>query len=72
MSLLAYLFLSLIYNEIHRAKEIVSLPSTVDIMKDIMVVYAANKRKVIGRLDFKSEIGREVGSIMKLDQLLEG
>ena len=72
MSLLAYLFLSLIYNEIHSAKEIVSLPSTVDIMKDIMVVYAANKRKVIGRLDFKSEIGREVGSIMKLDQLLEG
>ena len=39
---------------------IVSLPSTVGIMKYIMVVYAANKGRVIGRLDFKSEIGREV------------
>ena len=72
MSLLAYLFLSLIYNEIHRAKESISLPSTVDIMKDIMVVYAANGKKVMGRLDFKSEMGREAGSIMKLDQLLKG
>ena len=57
MSLLAYLFLSLIYNEIHKTEESVSLPSTVD-MKDIMVVYAANERKVSGRLDFKSDIGR--------------
>ena len=72
MSLLAYLFLSLIYNEIHKTEESVSLPSTVDIMKDIMVVYAANERKVSGRLDFKSEIGREVGRIMKLDQVLKG
>ena len=72
MSLLAYIFLSLIYNEIHRAKESISLPSTVDIMKDIMVVYAANGKKVMGRLDFKSEMGREVGRIMKLDQLLKG
>jgi hypothetical protein len=48
MSLLAYLFLSLIYNEIHRAKESISLPSTVDIMKDIMVVYAANGKKSWG------------------------
>ena len=72
MSLLAYLFLSLIYNEIHKTEESISLPSTVDIMKDIMVVYAANERKVSGRLDFKSEIGREVGRIMKLDQVLKG
>ena len=41
-------------------------------MKDIMVVYAANERKVNERLDFKSEIGREVGRIMKLDQMLKG
>ncbi|MFG1519475.1 MAG: hypothetical protein AAE977_03220 [Thermoplasmataceae archaeon] len=45
MSLLAYLFLSLIYNEVHRAKESISLPSTVDIMKDIIVVYAANGKR---------------------------
>ena len=72
MPLLAYLFLSLIYNEIHRAKESISPPSTVDITKEIMVVYAANGKKVMGRLDFKSEMGREVGSIMKLDHLLNG
>ena len=60
------------YNEIHKTEESVSLPSTVDIMKDIIVVYAANERKVSGRLDFKSEIGREVGRIMKLDQMLKG
>ena len=72
MSILAYLFLSLIYNEIHRARESVSLPSTVDIMKDVMVVYAARGKKVNERLDFKSEMGRDVGGIMKLDQLLKG
>ena len=68
MSLLAYLFLSLIYNEIHKTEESVSLPSTVD----IMVVYAARGKKVNERLDFKSEMGRDVGGIMKLDQLLKG
>ena len=40
-------------------------------MKDIIVVYAANGKNVMGRVDFKSEKGREVGSIMKLDQLLK-
>ena len=72
MSLLAYLFLSLIYNEIHKKVVNVSLPSTLDIVKDIMVVYAADERKVSGRLNFKSEIGRESGRIMKLDQVLKG
>ena len=55
MSLLVYLFLSLIYNEIYRAKESISLPSTVDIMKDIMVVYAANGKN-------HGETGFQVGN----------
>jgi transposase len=71
MSLLAYLFLSLIYNEMHRTEKSVSLPSTVDVMKDIMVVYAARGKKVSERLDFKSETGRKIGMIMKLDQVLK-
>ena len=40
-------------------------------MKDIMVVYAANERKVNERLDFKSEIGRKMGMLMKLDEVLK-
>jgi hypothetical protein len=43
--LLAYLFISMIYNEIHKTEESVSLPLTVDTMKDIMVVYNANEKR---------------------------
>ena len=71
MSLLSYLFLSLIYNEMHRAEEGVTLPSTIDIMKDIMVVYAAKGKKVKESLDFKSEMGRNMGMIMKLEEILK-
>ena len=63
MSLPACLFLPLIYNEIHKTEESVSLLSTVDIMKDIIFVYAANEKKVSGRLFFNSETGgRSEGS----------
>ena len=62
----------MIYNEIHKTEESISLPSTVDIMKDIMVVFAASGKKVNERLNFKSEVGRETGRIMKLDQILKG
>jgi hypothetical protein len=71
MSLLAYVFLSLIYNEMHKTEDSISIPSTIDVMKDIMVVYFANKKKVNERLDFKSEIGRKMGMIMKLDEVLK-
>ena len=60
MSLLAYLFLSLIYNEIHKTEESVSLRSTVDIMKDIMVVYAANEKK--GEWEIRFQIRNRKGS----------
>ena len=71
MSLLSYLFLSLIYNEMHRTEESVTLPSTIHIMKDIMVVYAAKGKKVNESLDFKSETGRNMGMIMKLEEVLK-
>ena len=41
MSLLAYLFLSLIYNEIHKTEESVSLPSTVDSTRSWYIVLFA-------------------------------
>ena len=62
----------MIYNETHKTEESISLPSTMDIMKDIMVVFAAIGKKVNERLNFKSETGREMGGIMKLDQILKG
>ena len=70
LSLMAYLFLALIYNEIRRYREI-SLASTVEIMKDIMVVYAARGKKVIEKLDFKSEMGEEVARIMNLVRVMK-
>jgi hypothetical protein len=72
MSLLAYLFISIIYNEIHKTEESISLPLTVNIMKDIMVVFSVSGKMVNERLNFKSETGREMGGIMKLDQILKG
>ena len=55
MSLLAYLFISMRYNEVHKSEESISLPSTVDIMKDIMVALVASWKMVNERLNFKSE-----------------
>jgi hypothetical protein len=41
-SLMAYLFLALIYNEFYKSDNNVSLQqSTIETMKDIMVVYAS-------------------------------
>ena len=71
LSLMAYLFLALIYNEIRKSGGSVSLQSTIEIMKDIMVVYAARGKKVIERLDFKSGMGEKTGRILKLDQMLK-
>lgn len=71
MSLLSYLFLALIYNEIHKTDGSVSLASTVESMKDIMIVYAARGRTVRGRLDYKSETGRTIGKILSLDDLVK-
>ena len=71
LSLMAYLFLALVDNEIRRYREI-SLASTIEIMKDITVVYAARGEKVMEKLDFKSEMGKDVARIMNLDQVMKG
>ena len=67
LSLMAYLFLAVIYNEIRRYGDM-SLTSTIEIMKDIMVVFTRRGRKVIEKLDFKSEMGEVVARIMNLEQ----
>ena len=72
MSLLAYLFLALIHDEIHKTEGSVSLASTCEYMRDIMVVYAARGKRVKEKLDFKSETGRAIGRIMKLEDILNG
>ncbi len=72
MSMIAYLFLALIYNEMHRSVDEISLQSTAEAMKDIMVVYAARGKTVRSRLDFKSETGKIMGRVMKLDDLVAG
>ncbi|MEM4115194.1 MAG: hypothetical protein QXP59_04210 [Saccharolobus sp.] len=70
MSMLAYLFLTLIYIEIHKSVNAISLASPVDVLKDIMVVYAARGKTVKGKLDFKSETGKTRGRVMKLDEIV--
>ncbi len=70
MSLIAYLYLALIYNEMHRSVSEISLGSTTEIMKDIIVVYAARGKTVIPKLDFKSEVAGKIGGIMKLDEIV--
>ena len=72
LSLLAGHFLSSINNVIHSAKESKPIPSTVNIMKDIMVIYDVSGKRVMWILYYKSEMGSEVESSMKLDQLLKG
>jgi hypothetical protein len=50
--------------------EEISLASTTDIMKDIMVVYATMGKSIRSRLEFKSDMGKRVGGIIKLDYLM--
>ncbi|MEM0141724.1 MAG: transposase, partial [Thermoplasmatales archaeon] len=70
MSLLSYLFLSLIYNRMHRSDSTMAIVSMAKNMKDIMVVYAARGKTVRSRLDFKSETGKTIGRVMKPDELI--
>ncbi len=70
MSLIAYLFLSLIYNEIKKYDDSVSVSSTIEAMNDIMLVYLARSNKIKEKFDFKSEIGKRIFEIMKLEDLI--
>jgi len=70
-SLMAYLFLSLIYNEIHREDESVSLISTMEYMKDINLIYAANGKRVTRKIECKSHISDLIRRTMNLEGMMK-
>jgi len=70
-SLMAYLFLSLIYNEIHRADESVSLISTMEYMKDINLIYAANGKHVTEKIECKSHVSDLIRRTMNLEGMMK-
>ncbi len=67
---MAYLFLSLIYNEIKRYDGSETLSSTIESMNSIMLIYLARGNKIKQKFDFKSEIGRRIFEIMRLEDLI--
>jgi len=70
-SLMAYLFLSLVYNEIHRVDESVSLISTMEYMKDINLIYAANGKQVTEKIECKSHISDLIRRTMNLEGMMK-
>ncbi len=70
-SLMAYIFLTLIYNEIHPENESISLISIADYMKDININYAANGRSVTWRIECKSDISKLLVKTMNLESLVK-
>ena len=70
-SLMAYLFLALIYNEIHPENESISLISIADYMKDININYAANGRSVTWRIECKSDISGLIVKTMNLESMVK-
>jgi transposase len=70
-SLMAYLFLALIYNEIHSHDESVSLISTMGYMKDINLNYAARGKSVTVKMECKSDISKLIGKAMNLESMVK-
>ncbi|MCL4311324.1 MAG: transposase [Candidatus Thermoplasmatota archaeon] len=70
-SLMAYLFLALIYNEIHSHNESVSLISTVGYLKDINLNYAIRGKSVTSKIECKSEISDLIGKTMNMESMIK-
>ena len=70
-SLMAYLFLALIYNEIHSHNESVSLISTVGYLKDINLNYAIRGKSVTSKIECKSEISDLIGKTMDMQSMIK-
>ncbi|MHB8561621.1 MAG: transposase, partial [Thermoplasmataceae archaeon] len=70
-SLMAYLFLALIYNEIHSHDESVSLISTMEYMKDINLNYAARGKSVTVRMECKSDVSELIRKAMDLESMVK-
>jgi len=70
-SLMAYLFLSLMYNEIHREDESVPLISTMEYLKDINIIYAANGKMVTRKIECKSHISDLIIRTINLEGIMK-
>ena len=70
-SLMAYLFLVLIYNEIHSHNESISLISTVGYLKDINLNYAIRGKNVTSKIECKSEISDLIGKTMNMESMIK-
>jgi hypothetical protein len=70
-SLVAYLFLAFIYNEIHTHYGKISLISTTDCLKDININYAVRGRSVAVRLECKSDTAETIRKTMKLEDMIK-
>ena len=68
-SLMAYLFLALIYNEIHRNSKTASLISTIDYLKDININYAIKGKIVTTKIECKSDIAVMIRDTMEFEKL---
>lgn len=71
LSLLAYLFLALIYNEIRKHYADASLASTTEYLKGIRVIYAARGKRVVKRVDCKSQLSEKICSGMDLKSVMD-
>ena len=70
-SLMAYLFLALIYNEIHSMNDSVSLISIRDYLRDININYAASGRSVTWKIECKSDISELLVKTMNLETMVK-
>ena len=70
-SLMAYLFLALIYNEIHSVDDSVSLISIRDYLRDININYAASGRSVTWKIECKSDISELLVKTMNLETMVK-
>ena len=68
-SLMAYLFLALIYNEIHRNSKTASLISTIDYLKDININYAIKGKIITTKIECKSDIAVMIRDTMEFEKL---
>ena len=70
-SLMAYLLLALIYNEIHSINGSVSLISIRDYLRDININYAASGRSVTWKIECKSDISELLVKTMNLETMVK-
>lgn len=70
-SLMAYLFLALIYKEVHAIDQSVSLISIRECLKVINLIYATNGKSVITRIECKSDISELIVRTMDLESMVK-